>query len=62
LFFPASGDGIGLSWNYRGTGGRYWSSSLRSATYGRSLYFGSGDVHPQYSNDRFHGFSVRPVQ
>lgn len=62
LFFPASGDGYGLSWNYRGTYGSYWSSSLHSATYGRFLYFNSGGVFPQNYNRRYYGFSVRPVQ
>ena len=62
LFFPCSGYGNGQSWNYRAGIGYFWSSSLYSATYGRSLYFYSGGVNPQNTNNRFVGFSVRPVQ
>jgi hypothetical protein len=62
LFFPCSGYGNGQSWSVRGSNGYYWSSSLYSATNGRYLDFGSGGVYPQYSNYRFYGFSVRPVQ
>jgi len=62
LFFPCSGNGYGSSWNYRGGYGLYWSSSLYSATRGRGLYFSSGGVDPQYSNNRFYGFAGRAVQ
>jgi hypothetical protein len=62
MFFPASGNGNGLSWNNRGTNGNYWSSSLNSATNGRNLNFNSGGVNPQNNNNRYNGFSVRPVQ
>jgi hypothetical protein len=62
LFFPCSGNGHGQSWNYRGSSGHFWSSSLHSATSGRSLNFGSGGVNPQNAYDRFRGFAVRPVQ
>ena len=62
LFFPCSGFGNGASWNYRGARGNYWSSSLNSATNGRSLYFYSGGVYPQNNSTRFYGFAVRPVQ
>lgn len=62
LFFPCSGSGNGSSWSNRGSLGGYWSGSLNSAMYGRYLYFYSGGVYPQGSNDRFYGFAVRPVQ
>ena len=62
LFFPCSGYGYGQSWNTRGSNGYYWSASLGSQTSGRLLYFYSGGVNPQYNNDRFYGFAVRPVQ
>ena len=62
LFFPCSGYGYGSSWNSRGSGGYYWSSSLDSATGGRSLGFGSGGVYPQDTNNRFYGFAGRAVQ
>lgn len=61
-FFPCSGNGNGSSWNNRGSNGNYWSRSLNSATNGRNLNFNSGGVNPQNNNNRFNGFSVRPVQ
>ena len=62
IFFACSGDGLGSSWDSRGSFGFYWSSSLYSAANGRLLLFYSGGVGPQGSNDRFYGFAVRPVQ
>ena len=63
IFFACSGVGYGSSWNYRGSDGYYWSSSLNSAAGGRYLYFHSGGVGPQYYNgSRFYGFAVRAVQ
>lgn len=62
IFFACSGYGSGASWNYRGSNGGYWSSSLYSATYGRVLRFHSGGVGPQNNNHRFYGFAVRAVQ
>lgn len=62
LFFPCSGRGSGSSWNSRGSYGGFWSRSLDSAASGRSLSFRSGGVTPQYTNNRFGGFPVRPVQ
>lgn len=62
IFLPCSGSGNGSSWYDRGSLGGYWSGSLGSATYGRSLYFYSGGVTPQGNSNRFHGFAVRPVQ
>ena len=62
IFFACSGGGHGTTWYNRGSYGYYWSSSLNSSTYGRYLGFYSGGVYPQYLNDRFYGFCVRPVQ
>lgn len=62
LFFPCSGHGNGTSWNYRGSGGYYWASSLLSSTNGRYLNFSSGGVNPQSYSSRYHGFAVRAVQ
>ena len=62
IFFPCSGSGNGTSWDDRGAGGYYWSSSLLSAAHGRLLFFYSGGVNPQVSNYRFSGFAARPVQ
>ena len=62
LFFSCSGYGYGRSWNLRGSYGYYWSSTFDSARYARGLHFYSGGVNPQYSNNRYYGFAVRPVQ
>ena len=62
IFFACSGYGYGTSWNFRGSGGSYWASSLYSATYGRVLVFSSGGVCPQGLGLRYYGFAVRPVQ
>ena len=61
-FFPCSGNGGSTSWIGRGAGGYYWSGSLYSQAYGRSLLFYSGGVYPQNYSNRFHGFAVRAVQ
>ena len=62
IFFACSGYGSSQSWLYRGSYGFYWSRSLYSQTYGRSLFFYSGGVHPQYAGSRFLGFARRAVQ
>ena len=62
LFFPCSGNGSGTTWYSRGSIGYYWSGSLASATSGLLLYFYSGGVYPQYSYNRFYGFTGRAVQ
>ena len=64
LFFPAAGKGNNTSLSYAGSYGGYWSSSLNTddtdGAYG--LYFSSnGFVYPQSYDDRYYGFSVRPV-
>ena len=62
IFFPASGYGVGTTWNNRGAYGYYWSSSWNSARSARRLVFRSDGVTPQDANDRYVGFAVRPVQ
>lgn len=62
LFFSASGNGAGSSWNNRGSDGYYWSSSFGSARYARYLSFSSGGVNPQGYSNRYYGFAVRAVQ
>lgn len=63
LFFPAAGGGGNGSLNGAGTGGYYWSSTLRSDDTDRAcrLYFHSGNVLPQTNDLRYYGFSVRPL-
>ena len=63
LFFPCSGRGSGTSWNLRTSHGYYWSGSLASdTTKGLYLLFDSGGVNPQYTGNRFYGFTGRAVQ
>ena len=62
LFLPAAGSFDGTSYGNGGSYGFYWSSTLGSSTSGRFLYFGSGNVNPQYSNNRYYGFCVRAVR
>ena len=62
LFFAASGNGNGSSWNNRGSNGNYWSASFNSARNARNLNFNSGGVNPQNNNNRYNGFAVRAVQ
>ena len=61
LFFACSGNGLGTSWDSRGSLGYYWSASFYSARDARRLYFYSGGVSPQI-DFRYYGFAVRPVQ
>ena len=68
IFLPAAGytwfdeEDHGTTLDYRGSDGRYWSSSYYSATYAYHLGFNSSEVGPQYSRDRGYGFTVRAVQ
>lgn len=62
IFFAASGIGDGSSWDFRGSGGFYWSASFVSARDARHLDFYSGGVYPQDDDYRHNGFAVRPVQ
>ena len=62
IFFPASGNGNGTTWNNRGSNGNYWSSSWNSARGARGLYFVPSGVNPHCSYYRCLGFAVRPVQ
>jgi hypothetical protein len=62
IFFPAAGSRFGVSLNYRGSYGSYWSSSRSSAAYGYYMSFDASAVNPANKNFRFFGFSVRAVQ
>ena len=62
IFFPASGYYNGTTLYGRGSYGYYWSSSYGSATNAYSLYFGSSNVIPAYSDGRRYGFTARAVQ
>ena len=63
LFFPACGDCYDGSVYGVGSYGYYWSSSLYSSSvqYAYYLYYDSGNVYWQNSNDRYSGYAVRGV-
>ena len=63
IFLPAAGHRIGSSLNSAGSDGNYWSSSLYadSPYYAYYLLFNSSDVHRYNFDNRYYGFSVRPV-
>ena len=62
LFLPAAGYRDDSSLNDAGSYGDYWSSSLYTgySLFAWRLYFYSGDTYVD-GNNRFYGFSVRPV-
>lgn len=61
IFFPASGFGNMESWSGRGADGCYWTSSWVNARNAWYLYFYPNGLLPQYSGNRYYGFTVRPV-
>lgn len=61
LFFPCSGRGNGISWDFSGSNGYYWSLTIDTVRNARCLTFGSSAVNPQYSGNRYIGFAVRPI-
>ena len=62
IFLPAAGYRYDSSLNSAGSGGNYWSSSLNTdnPNYAWYVYFNSSNVY-RYYNNRYCGFSVRPV-
>ncbi|MBQ9195562.1 MAG: hypothetical protein IJV63_02990 [Bacteroidales bacterium] len=60
LFFAAAGFYLSGSLYCAGGYGRYWSSTPDGSDYAYSLYFFSGYIDASY-NDRYDGYSVRPV-
>ena len=63
IFFPASGGAYGTGVYNRGSYGYFWSSSLHptDSYYGLELFFDSGGIVPQCSDDRLYGSCVRGV-
>ena len=63
IFLPAAGYRKGSELRDAGSEGDFWSSSLSTAlsNHARNLGFVSG-VRGWYGNDRYFGFSVRPVR
>lgn len=62
LFFPAAGYISDETLGGRGSDGRYWSSSYRTAANAYLLYFNASTVLPQEYVNRHFGFSVRAVR
>ena len=62
IFLPAAGHLLNTNLESVGSGGCYWTSSLRAGGPGLPWYagFDSGAFYRDYDN-RFYGFSVRPV-
>ena len=48
--------------NNVGTNGRYWSSSVNSATNAYNLYIDGTNVNPANNNNKANGISVRCVR
>lgn len=62
VFFPAAGLRQGVSVNYVGVYGIYWSSSWYSANNAYTMSFDISSVNPQNRSSRYGGFSVRAVR
>lgn len=62
LFVPAAGIYNGTSITDSGSSGDIWSSTFRSNTNARTLYFNNSGVNPQNSGSRYYGLPVRPVK
>ena len=62
IFLPAAGYRYDTSLYNVGSNGYYWSSSLNTDNpyYAWNVYFYSSNVY-RYINNRFNGFSVRPI-
>lgn len=63
IFLPAAGNRSNASFNDRGSGGYYWSSTLHTDYPGNAwyLFFNSSYASMNY-NGRYYGYSVRAVQ
>ena len=62
IFFSAAGDRGGSLYNYAGSYGFYWSSSLDTANPNYAYYLDFNSSHAGwYSYDRYYGRPVRPV-
>lgn len=63
LFFPAAGYVKGASLHFGGTGGCYWSSSLSTSDADKAcdLYFAESFIVEDDYDNRYYGFTVRPV-
>ena len=62
VFLPAAGGRSGTTVVRVGSVGDYWSSAPYGTDYAYDLYFNSGNIHPQGSDYRGIGRSVRLVR
>ena len=62
IFLPCAGYGDGTSLDYSGSGGDYWSSVPDSDSSRSWRLSFSSSSHYTLRNNRYYGFSVRPVQ
>ena len=59
LFFVRGGRVYVSSLSDSGSGGYYWSSSVRSTSYAYYAYFYSSYINSAYDGYRYHGLSIR---
>jgi len=62
VFLPAAGYREGTMVRYVGDYGGYWSSTAIGSDEAHDVYFDSDNVGPEYTWDRYRGFSVRLVR
>ena len=61
IFLPAAGDGIASTYYDAGSGGRYWSSTPNSSSWGWLLKFVQNSFD-WVDADRYQGYTIRPVR
>lgn len=62
IFLPAAGDFWKQQCDLFGTHGHYWSNTTSSSNKSVYLYFYENNIEHDCSNDRYYGFSIRPVR
>ena len=69
IFLPAAGCKVGTTFYTIGTDGHYWSATPYTSTntdylykFAQILYATQSDISFGYSNNRFYGFTIRPVR
>ena len=62
IFLPAAGDFWKKECGLLGTHGHYWSNTTLSSNKSIYLYFSESNIYYDWSNNRYYGFSIRPVR
>ncbi len=62
VFLPSAGNRKRVSINAAGPGGYYWSSTCYNSDYAYYLTFGSYDLNPSITLNRYFGLSIRLVR